>query len=77
MTYRIGGVEMEGEKPVNVIEAVFGRKVTDGGKARIKRSRELWISVSAQPVRDIADDLVMDHADTAPCEYVAPDHDCA
>lgn len=23
------------------------------------------------------DDLVMDHVDTAPAEYSAPDHDCA
>jgi hypothetical protein len=69
MPYRIGDVEMQGEQPIhtNVIRAAFTPKVVDGGKARIKRQRDMKFRIGA-PARDVADDLIMDHADTAPCE---------
>lgn len=54
----------------------------DGGKARILRKHDNFKFRSfGLPVRDVADDLRMDHADpaadTAPCEYVAPAWDGA
>lgn len=67
MSYRIGDVEMQGSEPSNVIYAAFTPKVVDGGKARIKRQRDMKFRLGA-PARDVADDLIMDHADTAPCE---------
>lgn len=62
MSYRIGGVEMQGSEPSNVIHAVFGRMTTDGGKARIKARRHLLFNPEA------ACDLSMREADTAPSE---------
>ncbi len=59
---------MQGSEPGNVIHAVFGRKTTDGGKARIKRQRDMKFRLLGVPTRDIADDLLMDHVDTAPSE---------
>lgn len=62
MTYRIGDVEMQGSEPSNVIHAVFGRKVTDGGRARIKARRDRLFAGEGSC------ELSMREADTAPCE---------
>lgn len=68
MSYRIGDVEMQGKEPgANVIEVVFGRKPADGGKARIK-ARRMRMFFGYDPQRDVADDMLLRDADTAPCE---------
>lgn len=46
----------------NVVVLAFGRKATDGGKARIKARRSLIFP------QEGACDLSMREADTAPCE---------
>jgi hypothetical protein len=40
----------------------------DGGKSRIQRQRAMRFRLNGEPKRDVADDLIMDHADTSPCE---------
>jgi hypothetical protein len=55
----------------NVIVLAFGRKTTDGGKARITARRYLILREEG------ACDLSMREADTAPCEYSAPAWDPA
>lgn len=70
MSYRIGDVEMQGEQPIdshNVIRAAFTPKVVDGGKARIKRQRDMKFRLGA-PARDVTDDLLLAPTETAPCE---------
>lgn len=62
MSFRIGELEVQGIEPSNVVHLVFGRKTTDGGKARIMARR---LASLPQP------------ADTAPCEYSAPAWDPA
>lgn len=62
MTYRIGELELQGNEPSNVVHLVFGRKTTDGGKARIMAHR---MASAPQP----------EH--TAPSEYCAPAWDPA
>lgn len=62
MTYRIGELELQGQEPSNVVHLVFGRKTTDGGKARIMAHR-----LASLPQPD----------DTALCEYSAPARDPA
>jgi hypothetical protein len=73
MAHEVDGV-VQGNQPSNVIPVAFGRKTTDGGKARIRSRREKMGLSSPR------DDLKMDHADLAdymPSEYCAPPHDCA
>lgn len=81
MTYNIGGVTVHGEQPSNVISVAFGRKVTDGGKARIKARRDvLGLSDGAPDYQVDSDSLVMLHADvvdTSPCEMGQDSGDCA
>ncbi|OYU91858.1 MAG: hypothetical protein CFE29_03125 [Bradyrhizobiaceae bacterium PARB1] len=52
----------------NVIHAAFTPKAVDGGKARIKRQRDLKFRLPGPPVRDVADDLMLPTVDSAPCE---------
>lgn len=71
MSYLIGDVEMQGTQPIdahNVIRVAFTPKTTDGGRARIKRQRDMKFRLLGVPTRDVADDLIMDPVDTAPCE---------
>lgn len=62
MSFRIGELEVQGTEPSNVVHLVFGRKTTDGGRARIMSRR---LAGLPQP------------GDTAPSEYVAPAWDPA
>jgi hypothetical protein len=55
----------------DVIHVSFGKPPSDGGKSRIRCRRKVLFA--QEPVND----LVMLHADTAPCEYVAPETDGA
>jgi hypothetical protein len=67
MTYQVGGVTVEGDQPSNVIVLAFGKKVTDGGRARITRRRTQC-------------DLTMDHVDNgmpSDVAYHAPETDPA
>lgn len=81
MTYEVGSVTIQGEQPTNVIQAVFGRKTTDGGKERILRRRgNFRFSLPAVPTRNTCDDLAMDHVDNgmpSDSAYSAPDHDAS
>lgn len=82
MTYEVGSVTIQGEQPTNVIQAVFGRKTTDGGKERILRKRDNYkMRIPSAPITDHRDDLMMDHADPSdmPSDspFHAPDHDAS
>jgi hypothetical protein len=75
MTYRVGGVAVQGNEPSNIIHAVFRRKTNDGGKAERRRVAP---SCGAESLNLIASDhlrfcdhLTMDHLhpeDTRPSE---------
>ena len=82
MSYRIGELNVQGQsQPTNVIELAFGRKTTDGGKARIRRRRAVLFDAGhtassvddliAASFREPIGDLVMLRADvsyTSPCD---------
>lgn len=44
----------------------------DGGKARILRRRAMRMRLGHEPTKDVRDDLIMDHVDTAPSEWSPP-----
>jgi hypothetical protein len=47
-------------------QTTFARLPSDGGKARIQRKRDNYrMRLSATPIIDTCDDLIMDHADPA------------
>lgn len=63
-----------------IINATFTPKQTDGGKARILRKRDNFKFRLGDGIRDLSDDLIMDHADNgmpSDVAYCAPDNDCA
>lgn len=61
---------------VVILPVVRVEREADGRKARMNRRRRR--NADVQPIvgsLEIAGPIKI--ADTAPCEYVAPDHDCA
>lgn len=58
----------------NVVTLSFGRTYADGGKARIRRRRDVLGAAEVAMLPIVEDNFARDHA---PCDYVAPDHDCA
>lgn len=79
---QVGGISVSGEPASNVIEIAFKPKQTDGGRDRINRRRANFkYRLDNNPLVDIRDDMMMDHADPcnmpsdSPCH--APDNDCA
>jgi hypothetical protein len=69
MTYRVGDVVVQGDKPSNIIHLVFGRRTNDGGTARTLR-RRVALSCSAESLDLMMldacrsrDGLTTEHAD--------------
>ncbi|WP_445490219.1 hypothetical protein [Rhodopseudomonas sp. RCAM05734] len=58
----------------NVVKLSFGRTYTDGGKARVRRRRD-DVGLANFPKITVLDDNFA--RDRVPCDYIAPDHDCA
>jgi hypothetical protein len=64
MTYCIGELELQCKEPSNVVHLVFGRKITDGGKARLQRRRLLFAHEGSSDLSMVSADVV----DTSPSE---------
>lgn len=58
----------------NVVTLSFGRTYTDGGKARVRRHRADVGLADVTKIPEADDNFARDRA---PCDYVAPDQDCA
>jgi hypothetical protein len=69
MSYRVGGVVVQGNEPSNITHVVFRRKTNDGGKAGLPR-RRVALSCSTDALDLVASDAfrfrdvpTVDHAD--------------